>query len=321
MPLAGRAADRFGLPPLLLGALGIFALGLAVGWRRGVAAPAHRGAGHPGLRRRRDPAARDGRRQPPVLGGRPGHAPWVPSAQPTSWAWPSVPFLGATVLERFDLGPALIDLGMGRLHPVRPDGAIVAVGLLPGRADGHHRARLVLGRARRLGIAIPRLAGWTSWERRWSPTALASGLVCLTTLGETEVGVVACPSRRSRAWPASSASSPRWCMRAARTIPSWTRGCSGTAYSGRRRSSACSQGMRSRQPSWVPQSGWTGSVTPGAPEQRLVLGSLALAMSVGRHRIGVPAARASASCRWASSASHWRSRAWSSWATRTRRRR
>ena len=49
MPLAGRAADRFGLPPLLLGSLGIFAVGLAAGGRRRLARPAHRRAGHPGL--------------------------------------------------------------------------------------------------------------------------------------------------------------------------------------------------------------------------------------------------------------------------------
>ena len=60
------------------------------------------------------------------------------------------PFLGATVLERFDLGPALVGAGLGGRMAFDLLVPGLALDLLPGRTGGARGPRLGVGRAARL---------------------------------------------------------------------------------------------------------------------------------------------------------------------------
>ena len=142
MPLAGRAADRFGLPPLLLGALGIFAVGSLLSGAAGsldvlIAARVVQGFGGGATL----PLATAGAS---LLFGGSSRARALGAVSAANFLGMALgPFLGATVLEHFDLGPALV--GAGHADSVAfLLGAGVAVGVLPRRADGGHRAHLVL---------------------------------------------------------------------------------------------------------------------------------------------------------------------------------
>ena len=72
MPLAGRLGDRFGIPRLFMLALGaVRGSESALSGMAPTLDCAHRRAHHPGPGRGRHPAARHGRRQPPVRGAPP----------------------------------------------------------------------------------------------------------------------------------------------------------------------------------------------------------------------------------------------------------
>jgi MFS family permease len=183
MPLAGRAADRYGLPPLLMGALGIFALGSLLAGAAGslhelIAARVIQGFGGGAILPLATAGAShlfSGDARPRALGA-------VSAANFLGMALG--PFLGATVLERFDLGPALIGAGMG-------DSAAYDL-LVPA-----WRWVFYLGAPTAIVALVWCWAALDGWDRRHAPgrldvlgaalvtAALASGLICLTTLGET----------------------------------------------------------------------------------------------------------------------------------------
>ena len=189
------------------------------------------------------------------------------------------PFLGATVLERFDLGPALIDMGMG--HSTLFDLMVPS-----------WRWVFYLGAPAAIIALVWCWAALDGWDRHPAPgrldilgaglvtAALASGLVCLTTLGETEVGGVApIPAIAGVACVLSIVAAvvharrtddpfldPRLLrdrvFRSAALVSLLTGYALATAIVG--------------AAVWVDRVRYAGP-----PEQRLVLGSLALAMSAG----------------------------------------
>ncbi len=188
MPLAGRAADRVGLPRLLAVALGVFAIGsLAAGVAGSldtlVLARVVQGLGGGAIL----PLATAGAS---LLFEGPARARALGLVGGSNFLGMALgPFLGATVLETFDLGPAILGLGstaqplMGFLVPawrwVFLLGAPTALVVLAWcwaatarwdmpRGHGHIDA---------LGAALV-------------TAAVASGLVWVTTLGEADTGSV-----------------------------------------------------------------------------------------------------------------------------------
>ncbi len=188
MPLAGRAGDRFGLPPVLLGALAIFAVGSLLSGAAGsmhqlIAARVIQGLGGGAILPLATAGAShlfSGAARPRALGA-------VSAANFLGMALG--PFLGATILERLDLGPALIDLGMG-------DTTAFAL-LVPS-----WRWVFYLGAPAAIIALVWCWAALDGWDRRPEPSrldlagaglltvSLASGLICLSTLGETETAVL-----------------------------------------------------------------------------------------------------------------------------------
>jgi len=112
MPLAGRAADRFGLSRLLMIALGLFGLGSILSGAAAsldmlVAARIVQGLGGGAILPLATAGAShlfEGHARARALGA-------VSAANFLGMALG--PFVGATVLERFDLGPALMGVGLG----------------------------------------------------------------------------------------------------------------------------------------------------------------------------------------------------------------
>ena len=184
MPLAGRAADRFGLPPLLLGSLGIFALGSLLSGAAGtldqlILARVIQGFGGGAIL----PLATAGAS---LLFGGPARARALGAVSAANFLGMALgPFLGATILERFDLGPALIGAGLG-------DSTAYSL-LVPA-----WRWVFYLGGPAAIIAMVWCWAALAGWERRHISgridilgavlvtTALATGLVCLSTLGQPE---------------------------------------------------------------------------------------------------------------------------------------
>ena len=112
MPLAGRAADRFGLPRLLIIALGLFGLGSLLSGAAGsldtlVAARVVQGLGGGAIL----PLATAGASQ--LFEGH-ARARALGAVSASNFLGMALgPFVGATVLEHFDLGPALVGAGLG----------------------------------------------------------------------------------------------------------------------------------------------------------------------------------------------------------------
>jgi MFS family permease len=190
MPLAGRAADRFGLPPLLLGALGVFALGSVLA---GAA-----GSLHELILARIVQGFGGGAILPLATAG----ASWMfsGSARPRALGAVSAsnflgmalgPFLGATVLEHFDLGPALAGAGFA--------GTSAFDMLVPA-----WRWVFYLAAPAAIIALVWCWAALAEWDRQHVPgrldvlgaglvtASLASGLVALTTLGESS-GIAGLP--------------------------------------------------------------------------------------------------------------------------------
>jgi MFS family permease len=182
MPLAGRAADRFGLPPLLIGALALFALGSVLAGSAGTL--------HGLILARVVQGFGGGAILPLATAG----ASWMFSgaARPRALGAVSAsnflgmalgPFLGATILEHFDLGPALAGAGLA--------GTAAYDLLVPA-----WRWVFYLGAPASimaLAWCWAALAGWDRQQVRGHldalggalvTAALASGLVALTMLGE-----------------------------------------------------------------------------------------------------------------------------------------
>lgn len=278
MPLAGRAADRYGLPPLLLGSLALFAVGsllsgtagsleLLIGARviqglgGGAILPlATAGAGH----------LFSGAARPRALGA-------VSAANFLGMALG--PFLGATVLERFDLGPALVQAQLAD--------SLVSQLLVPS-----WRWVFYLGAPAALIALVWCWAALARWDLRPTPgsldvlgaalltAALAAGLVCLTTLGDAGTadplpipvvsGVLCAAAIGAAVVHARHTPDPFLdprlfrdrVSRAAILVSVLTGYALATAIVG--------------AAVWVDRVRYAGP-----PEQRLVLGSLALAMAVG----------------------------------------
>ncbi|MCY7417569.1 MAG: MFS transporter, partial [Chloroflexi bacterium] len=278
MPLAGRAADRYGLPPLLLGSLGIFALGSLLAGAAGsleqlVAARVVQGFGGGAIL----PLATAGAS---LMFSGPSKARALGAVSAANFLGMAMgPFLGATILEHFDLGPALLAVGLA-------DSVATSL-LVPA-----WRWVFYLGApAALIGLAWSWVA-LAGWDRRPSPgrldvlgaglvtAALAGGLVCLTTLGEPETtgalpvslvaGVVflvatATAIAHARRTP-DPFLDPRLLrdriFRAAALVSLLTGYALATAIVG--------------AAVWVDRVRYAGP-----PEQRAVLGSLALAMAIG----------------------------------------
>jgi MFS family permease len=186
MPLAGRAADRFGLPRLLMLALALFGVGSLLSGAAGsldalVAARVLQGMGGGAIL----PLATAGASQ--LFEGH-ARARALGAVNASNFLGMALgPFLGATVLERFDLGPALVGAGLG--GPPTFDLLVPA-----------WRWIFYLGvPAALVGIVWAWAAG-SGWRRATTSgsldvvgallvtVALASGLVWLTTIGESTDG-------------------------------------------------------------------------------------------------------------------------------------
>ena len=278
MPLAGRAADHFGLPPLLLGSLGIFALGSLLSGAAGsldqlVAARVIQGFGGGAIL----PLATAGAS---LLFGGPARARALGAVNAANFLGMALgPFLGATVLEQFDLGPALVGAG-------HADSAAFAL-LVPA-----WRWVFYLGAPTAIIAMVWCWAALAGWERSHTPggldilgaalvtATLAAGLVCLSTLGEPEtpgalpvslVAGVACVAAAAGAVMHARRTDdpfldPRLfrdrVFRAAALVSLLTGYALAMAIVG--------------AAVWVDRVRYAGP-----PEQRAVLGSLALAMAVG----------------------------------------
>jgi len=184
MPLAGRAADRWGLPPLLLGALAIFAVGsLLSGAARSldqlIAARVIQGFGGGAIL----PLATAGAS---LLFGGSSRARALGAVSAANFLGMALgPFLGATILERFDLGPALVGAGYA-------DSAAYDL-LVPA-----WRWVFYLGAPAAVIALVWCWVALFGWQRPHTPgrldilgaalvtAALAGGLVCLSTLGEPD---------------------------------------------------------------------------------------------------------------------------------------
>lgn len=276
MPLAGRAADRFGLPRLLMLALGLFGIGSLLSGAAGsldalVAARVVQGMGGGAIL----PLATAGASQ--MFEGHP-RARALGAVNAANFLGMALgPFLGATVLERFDLGPALIGVGVG--EPAAFDLLVPA-----------WRWIFYLGAPAALVAIVWTWAAGAGWRHGPAPgsldvtgallvtAALASGLVWLTTIGEHTDG-------------------PPWGLVAAGVCVSTT------VAAGRHLRHAAAPFLdpivwRDRvtrsailvslltgyalATAIIAAAVWVDRVRYGGPaEQRLVLGSLALAMAVG----------------------------------------
>ncbi len=182
MPLAGRAADRYGVPPLLLGSLGVFALGSLLAGAAGsleqlVAARVIQGLGGGAIL----PLATAGGSS---LYDGPSRARAIGAVSAANFLGMALgPFLGATILERFDLGPALASAGLAE-HAVAgllaPAWRWVFYLGAPAAAVAMAWCWAALARWQRPAGAghldLPGAALLTG--------ALATGLVSLTTYGE-----------------------------------------------------------------------------------------------------------------------------------------
>ncbi|MFN8520388.1 MAG: MFS transporter [Chloroflexota bacterium] len=276
MPLAGRAADRFGLPRLLMLALGLFGVGSVLSGAAGsldalVAARVVQGMGGGAIL----PLATAGASQ--LFAGH-ARARALGAVNAANFLGMALgPFLGATVLERFDLGPALIGAGLG--------GPPVFDLLVPS-----WRWIFYLGAPAALVAMVWTWAAGSGWRRESTPgsldvagaalvtIALASGLVWLTTIGEHAdgppwglVAAAACvASALGAAYHLRHAAEPFLdpvvlrdrVTRAAVLVSLLTGYALATAI--------------------IAAAVWVDRVRYGGPsEQRLVLGSLALAMAVG----------------------------------------
>lgn len=277
MPLAGRAADRFGLPPLLLGALGIFALGSLLAGAAGsleqlIAARTVQGLGGGAILPLATAGAShlfDGTSRPRALGA-------VSASNFLGMALG--PFLGATILEHFELGPALAAAGIG--------GALADL-LVPA-----WRWVFYLGAPTALIALVWCWAALDGWDRQpvrgqldvlgaaLVTVTLASGLIFVSTVGGTDspgamlvsvgagaisllaAGVAFIHMRRT----ADPFLDPRLfrdrVFRAAALVGLLTGYALATAIVG--------------AAVWVDRVRFAGP-----PEQRVVLGSLAMAMAVG----------------------------------------
>ena len=149
MPLAGRAADRYGVPHLLMGALALFALGSVLSGisqtlDQLVAARVVQGVGAGAIL----PLATAGAS---LLYSGPARARALGLVGGSTFLGMAVgPFLGAAVLGSFELHTALGGNGPRRLAHRRDALAVVALGLPAGCAAGHRGAQLRLGSRARL---------------------------------------------------------------------------------------------------------------------------------------------------------------------------
>lgn len=276
MPLAGRAADRYGLPRLLMMALGLFGLGSLLSGSAGsldmlVAARIIQGMGGGAIL----PLATAGASQ--LFEGH-ARARALGAVSAANFLGMALgPFLGATVLERFDLGPALMGAGLGgpRMFDL----------LVPA-----WRWIFYLGAPASLVALAWTWAAGAGWRRETGTAsldvtgaalvtvALASGLVCLTMLGEHSEG-------------------PPWGLIAAGVCVLATLA---TVYHLRRTAEPFLDPIVLRDrvtraavlvslltgyalaTAIIASAVWVDRVRYGGPaEQRLVLGSLAMAMAVG----------------------------------------
>ncbi len=276
MPLAGRAADRFGLPRLLMLALGLFGVGSLLSGAAGsldalVAARVVQGLGGGAIL----PLATAGASQ--LFEGH-ARARALGAVNASNFLGMALgPFLGATVLERFDLGPALLGAGLG--GPLAMDLLVPA-----------WRWIFYLGVPTALVAMVWAWAAGAAWRRptvagsldvlgaALVTTAIASGLVGLTLVGEHAdgppwglVAVVVCVAativavrhlRRARDPFLDPIVFRDRVTRAAVLISVLTGYALATAV--------------------IAAAVWVDRVRYGGPaEQRLFLGSLALAMAVG----------------------------------------
>ena len=276
MPLAGRAADRFGLPRLLMIALGLFAVGSVAAGAAGsldalVAGRVVQGLGGGAIL----PLATAGASH---LFQGPARARALGAVTGANFLGMALgPFVGATVLEHFELGPALAGMGLG--------GQLAFDVLVPA-----WRWIFYLGAPAALVALAWTWAAGAGWVRETTPgrldvvgaalvtTALAAGLLWLTTLGDqdegppwTVVAGVACIAatlaavRHLRRTP-DPFLDPRVfrdrVTRSAVLVSLLTGYALATAI--------------------IAAAVWVDRVRYGGPpEQRIVLGSLALAMAVG----------------------------------------
>ena len=183
MPIAGRAADRYGLVPPLTLALGVFALASLVAGAAPTLAVLIGARLVQGLGRRGDRAAGDVRGQPPVR--RPGtrQGPWAWSEARRSWAWPPAPSSAPGSCSIWISPPRSPPRACSGTSDGRPHRAGVALDLLPGRARGRPRRAVRLGRG----------AAWPSVDRKAVrfdmaggvalTVAFAAGLLAVTWLG------------------------------------------------------------------------------------------------------------------------------------------
>lgn len=188
MPLAGRAVDRVGLPRLTIAALSVFAIGSLASGAAGsldalILARVVQGLGGGAIL----PIATAGAG---ILFHGPARARALGLVSGSNFLGMALgPFLGATILERFDLGPALLDLGA------------VGQSFLP-IAVPAWRWVFYLGAP----AAVVVLAWCWAATARWDEPrgagrmdvlgavlvtgTVASGLVWVTTLGEPDTGSV-----------------------------------------------------------------------------------------------------------------------------------
>ena len=187
----GRLADLWGTRRLFLVALVAFTLGLVARRPRPDARRADRRAARPGGRRRHP---RPGRRRPPRRTCSRAHA--RPRALGvigalTFLGMAAGPFVGAAILGAVHPDGPWRAPGSGSGGARRRPRAGLAVGLLPQRADRHHRARARLGRERRLGDAAARGPGRPAGRAAVLDRPGGRARSALTLLGE--------PDRRSAA--------------------------------------------------------------------------------------------------------------------------
>lgn len=276
MPLAGRAADRFGLPRLLMLALALFGLGSLLSGAAPtldalVAARVVQGLGGGAIL----PLATAGASQ--LFEGH-ARARALGAVSAANFLGMALgPFVGATVLEHFDLGPALMGSGLG--DPRTFDLLVPAWRWI--FYLGAPAAVVAMAWAWAAG------AGWTRATRPGSldvlgatlvTAALATGLAFLTMLGERTDGPpwallsgVAClvatvaavrHLRRARDPFLDPVVIRDRVTRSAILVSLLTGYALATAI--------------------IASAVWVDRVRYGGPaEQRLVLGSLALAMAVG----------------------------------------
>ncbi len=276
MPLAGRAADRFGLPRLLIVALGLFGAGSLLSGAAGsldalVAARVIQGVGGGAILPVATAGASklfEGHARARALGA-------VSAANFLGMALG--PFVGATVLERFDLGPALMAAGQG--------GSVTFDILVPA-----WRWIFYLGAPAALVAMVWAWAAGSGWPRETTrgaldivgaalvTAALASGLLWLTLLGEHSDGppwslVVAAVCL------ASTVGAIRHLRRTPEPFLDPVVLRDRVARAAVLVSLLTGYGLATVI---IAAAVWVDRVRYGGPaEQRLVLGSLALAMSVG----------------------------------------